>query len=160
MRLLIGRSPRRTFIRACCLAVVSFVVFWYILIPFRVEGSSMEPAYRHRQINFINRFAYRTRDPQRGDVVGIQLAGRRVMYLKRLIGLPGERIAIHGGVVLINGEPLEEPYLKLQPARWMVPEVDLGPDEYFYIGDNRSMSQHQHQFDRITRDRIAGKVLF
>ena len=158
-RLIFGRRPKVTVARAAVLASVCAVVFNYILIGVRVEGISMEPNYHNGRINIINQFAYCRRAPQRRDVVGIRLAGKKIMYMKRIIGLPGERVAFRNGKVLINGEPLDEPYVKYR-APWQMPERILEPDEYYVVGDNRGMPQDLHEQGPIERDRIVGKVLF
>ena len=79
--------------------------------------------------------------------------------MKRIVGLPGERVEITMGTVVINGEPLLEPTV-VRKAPWNVPAVTLGHDEYYVIGDNRAMSTQNHDFGRATRDRIIGKMLF
>jgi len=109
---LIGRNPKVTLVRVTVLAVTCFVVFRFILLPARIEGISMLPTYKDRSVNLVNRLAYRWHEPRRGDVVGIRLAGPHVMYMKRIIGLPGETVAFVNGRVLINGEVLDEPYEK------------------------------------------------
>ena len=155
---LIGRNPKVTLVRIVVLAVTCFVVFEFILLPARIEGISMLPTYQDRSVNLVNRLAYLRHEPRRGDVVGIRLAGYHVMYMKRIIGLPGETVAFVEGRVLINGEVLDEPYEKL-PCDWSYPPVRLGPDEYFVVGDNRTMPWERHTFGRATRDRIIGKAL-
>ena len=154
----IGRNPKVTLVRVAVLIVTCIVVFNFILLPARIEGISMLPTYQDRSVNFVNRLAYRWHEPQRGDVVGIRLAGPHVMYMKRIIGLPGETVAFVDGRVLINGEVLDEPYEKT-PCDWNCPPVKLGPDEYFVVGDNRTMPWQEHEFGRATRDRIVGKAL-
>jgi len=156
----IGRKPKRTLIRAIVLAVSCFIffkffVFRYIVLPVRIEGYSMFPTYRDWGINFVNRLAYRHADPQRGDVVGIRMAGPSIMLMKRIVGLPGETVAFQKGRLLVNGKEIPEPYLKHHsPAPYMDP-VTLGPNEYYVIGDNRMNSDQ----GRIDRDRIMGKII-
>ncbi len=156
--MVIGRNPKATLVRVVVLVVTSFVVFRFILLPIRVEGISMLPNYKNRSWNFVNRIAYLQREPQRGDVVSIRLAGPHVMYMKRIIGLPGETVAFANGRVLINGEVLEEPYEKL-PCDWNCPPVKLGLDEYFVVGDNRTMPPEFHKHGETQRSRIIGKLL-
>jgi signal peptidase I len=98
-------------------------------------------------------------EPARGDVVAIRLAGPHMVYVKRIVGLPGERLAFVGGVIHINGVPLSEPYVKNQRP-WDRPEVTLGAREYFAVGDNRGMEQGAHKFGIVDRERILGKVLY
>ena len=79
------------------------------------------------------------------------------MLMKRIIGLPGETVSFQGGQVLINGKILDEPYQKWK-CDWDMPEKKLGPDEYFVVGDNRTMPMELHTFGRVPRERIVGKV--
>ena len=81
------------------------------------------------------------------------------MYVKRIIGLPGERVRISSGVVYINDQPLDEPYAAKGPV-WDLPEAVLKSSEYFVIGDNRRMRIENHDLGIASWDRIAGKVLF
>jgi signal peptidase I len=158
LTLAIGRNPKFTLVRASVLALVAVIVFKFILLPVRVTGGSMEPTYHDHRINFINRLAYWNHAPQRGDVVGIRYAGRSVMLLKRIVGCPGELVGFQYGRVTINGSPLDEPYVKL-PSDWNRYPVQLGDDEYFVVGDNRSMPMENHMFGIAKRDRIVGKTL-
>lgn len=158
-RVVFGRNPRRTLIRILVLAGVSFVVFGWMLTPIRVRGISMEPAYRDGALNLVNRVVYRFRSPARGDVVAIRLAGPHVLYVKRIVGLPGERIAFVNGNLQVNGSPLAEPYV-LNRNPWDVPEVACGPREYFVVGDNRGMRAGDHDFGRADARRILGTLVF
>src|SRR5215471_4735434 len=143
--LVIGRHPTHTLWRIFVLVVACFVVFKFVLLPVRVEGGSMLPTYQDHRVNFINRLAYVRSEPKRGDVVGIQLAGHSVMFLKRIIAEPGETIGFHLGHAIVNGEVLDEPYIRL-PCHWERAPVRLAPDEYFVVGDNRSMDIEDHTF--------------
>ena len=157
---LIGRNPKRTAIRALVLAVFCFVffkffIFKFIVLPVRIEGNSMYPTYHDWGINFVNRLSYRHTLPQRGDVVGIRMAGPSVMLMKRIVGLPGETVAFENGRLMVNGAEMPEPYMQhYSYAPYMSP-VTLGPNEYYVIGDNRPNSDQ----GRIERERIMGKIL-
>ena len=162
-----GRNPRATLIRAAIWAVICVVIFKVVLVHVRVDGISMSPAYADNSRHWVNRLAYVWHEPQRGDVVAIgergnddarQLRAPSLMFLKRVVGLPGETIAFAGGRVLVNGQILDEPYEQL-PCRWDRPPVTLGPDEYFVVGDNRSMPQQNHMFGICKRHQIVGKLL-
>ena len=168
-RALFGRNPRRTLTRAVVLVVVCYVVFLsrLVLVPFRVEGISMLPTYKPGHPDFINRLAYLFHEPRRFDIVGIRpkhttgAEGASVpsyLYLKRIVGLPGETVAFHHGAVYINGKPLAEPYLKY-PCDWEWPPERLGPTDYFVVGDNRSMPRTDHEWGRAFRKQIIGKAL-
>lgn len=158
-RLVFGSNPRRTTVRIAVLAVASFVTFGWILIPMRAEGVSMQPTYESGSLHLVNRLVFVFRRPERGDVIGIRLAGPHVLYVKRIVALPGERLEIVEGQVRVNGAPLDEPYVK-QRSPWNVPAVTLTSREYYVIGDNRGMPARDHTFGRIDASRIFGKVIF
>jgi len=158
-RIIFGTSLRRTLIRASVLAVATFVVFKFLLLPVRISGISMEPTYRNGSINFINTLRYWRHTPDRGDVISIRMAGRRVMLFKRIIGLPGERLSFANGTLLINGKVIPEPYLNGN-CSWDMPEIIIGPNEFFVAGDNRGISMDEHTYGRVEYSRIVGEVLF
>ena len=155
--LAIGRRPRATLVRIVVLGVTCYAVFGFILWPIRIDGISMLPTYHTGQFNCINRLAYLRHEPQRGDIVSVRLAGPSIMYMKRIIGLPGETVAFHEGHAYINGQPLDEPYVKL-PCDWEMAPVLCGPTQYYVVGDNRSMPIELHTKGRAERDRIVGKL--
>jgi len=120
----------------------------------------MEPAFQDKAWHIINAISFLKSEPKRQDVVAVSTrAGRSIMYLKRIIGLPQESISIIDGTVWINGVLLAEPYVKYRHP-WQVAEVTLDDDQYYVIGDNRGMAQDHHAFGRVSRKRIIGKVLF
>jgi signal peptidase I len=156
----IGRNPKRTLARAAVLAVFCYIffkffVFKLLVLPVRIEGNSMFPTYHDRAVNFVNRLAYRHTDPKRGDVVGIRMAGPSVMLMKRIVGMPGETVAFEHGQLLVNGVPIEEPYMKHHSPAPALDPITLGHDEYYVIGDNRMNSDR----GRINRDRIMGRII-
>ena len=157
-RVLIGRNPRRTLVRMAVWVVAAVLISKYVLLPIRVQGISMMPTYKAGSINFVNCLAYWFHPPRRGDVVGIKLAGPHVMYMKRVIGLPGETITFHEGHVFINGELLTENYIKY-PCNWEHEPELIGPNEYYVVGDNRQMDFYDHEQGRSKRDRIVGKIV-
>ena len=156
VRAMIGRSPALTLVRLVMLVGISVIAFKLVLIPVQITGRSMEPSYQNGRINFIHRFAYRWREPQRGDVVGIRFEGSRLILLKRVVGLPGERVAVRNGRVYVGGESLDEPYARGADIPSTREEVLLEADQYFAIGDNRDDSA----YGLVRRAEIHGKVLF
>jgi signal peptidase I len=161
---LIGRRPKATLIRILVLTGVCVVLFKFVLLPIRVDGISMEPTYRDRQIDCVNCLAYLRHAPQRGDVVAIRFSDPSTfktpsaLLMKRIIGLPGETVSFHGGRVYINGLVLAEPYLK-SACDWEHDPIVCGPDQYYVVGDNRTMPFEYHTQGRAARDHIVGKVL-
>jgi signal peptidase I len=158
LRVLIGRSPKRTLVRLAVWVVILLVIGKFVLLPIRVLGDSMLPTYKDNGVNVVNCLAYLFHQPRRGDVVAIELAGKSVMYLKRIIALPGETIAFHHGHAVINGKVLDEPYVKF-PCNWEHATEQVGPDEYYVVGDNRSMDFNEHEQGCAQRRRILGKPL-
>jgi signal peptidase I len=157
-RVLIGRDPRRTLVRIVIWIAVCVLISNFALLPIRVIGVSMLPTYKHKSVNFVNCLAYVFHEPRRGDVVAIRFSGKHVMLMKRIIALPGETVAFHQGRAWINGKVLDEPYVKF-PSNWEHEPEEVGPDEYYVVGDNRSMDYSLHEQGRPERKRILGKVL-
>jgi signal peptidase I len=164
-----GRNPKLTLLRAAVWAAVCLVVFKVMLVHVRVTGISMLPTCQDQSIYWVNRLAYLWHEPQRGDVVAIRfvtaedsisrLEPPHVMLLKRIIGLPGETVAFKDGHALINGKMLDEPYESDDyPCYWNHAPVTVGPDEYYVVGDNRSMPWEDHTHGSYPRSRIVGKA--
>lgn len=157
---IIGRNPKVTLIRVAVLVVTCTILFKYVLLPIRVDGPSMSPTYREHSVNVINRLAYRSKEPKRGDVVAVRYTGPNMMLMKRVVALPGETIEFVDGRILINGRFLDEPYLKNE-CDWNVkPEHStMRDDEYYVVGDNRSMPFELHYQGGARRERILGKIM-
>lgn len=151
---LFGSHPHRAALRALAIAVIGSVVFSFALQPIQVVGNSMAPSYYSGGVNMVNRLAYRKKSPERGDVVAAYSVRDRAFLIKRVIGLPGDTIAMVSGKVFVNGEYLSEPYA-LNDTGWSSKPINLGPNQYWVIGDNRSISV----FGPVNRADIIGKVL-
>lgn len=154
-RVIFGPNPRRTTVRILVLAAVSVVTFRWILLPVRADGDSMLPTYSTGRLTLVNRMSYLGSRPARGDIVAIRLAGPHVVYIKRIVGLPGERLSVRDGQIYINGVPLQEPYVRHQKS-WDLDEVMLGDSEYFVAGDNRGTSDR----GRVEGSRILGRLVY
>jgi signal peptidase I len=128
----------------------------------KVEGTSMMPGLADQERIFINKYAYRLGSIERGDVVVFRYPGDPSKnYIKRVVGVPGDRIEIVRGAVLVNGQPLEEPYLpeKFRDTRSMS-EVTVPAGSYFMLGDHRNLSSDSRDFGAVERDAIFGKAVF
>lgn len=157
----VGRNPRWTLVRILILVATTLVCFKYVLMLRKIESTSMLPTFREGSIHLINRLAYGSgHPPRRGDIVAVRTSGETIMYIKRVIGLPGESLAIKQGTVIIDDAELSEPYVGPGRRPWNRPPRKLGPDQYFVIGDNRSMAQEQHEFGAIDANRVVGKVVW
>jgi signal peptidase I len=159
-RLVYGTSLRRTLVRSLILAALCLVTFKFLFIPVRVDGGSMSPTYSDRGINLVNRMAYKRSAPRRGDVVAIWIGenSHSVVLMKRIVGLPGEAIGFQDGRVTVNGVLQDEPYVSYY-SDWNCKPVVCGPNEYFFVGDNRSMPIEDHFYGRAAAKLIAGKML-
>lgn len=154
----VGRHPRRTVIRLLVLLTTIVLTWKFAFLPIRVQGISMMPTYRNNQVNVINRLSYVLSTPKRGDVVGIRYDGEKVLLLKRIIGLPGDTVGFRRGRLYVNGELMDEPYLKL-PSHWSSPPEKVGLNEYYVVGDNRSMNEIDHTHGIVDRQDIIGKTM-
>ena len=124
----------------------------------RVEGISMEPSLQEGQFVVVNRLAYRWQDPSRGDIVVFHFPlnpSRR--FIKRVIGLPGDQVSVQGGEVLVNGSPVDEPYIAAFPR--YSGEWNLGMDEVFVLGDNRNNSSDSQNWGALPLESIIGKAV-
>lgn len=159
-RIIIGKNPKRTLIRAVIIAIFCIILFKCFLIPVKINGISMEPTYRDGSVNLVNALYYNSREIKRGDIVTIAIgSGREYMYLKRVVGFPGERVSFRRGRLLIDGKVVSEPYIKYE-YNWDMPEVLVGENEYFVVGDNRRIPIETHKMGRVDKDRIVGKPLW
>lgn len=140
-------------VTACCL-----FIFGILLTPVWISGGSMEPTYRRIGFNFVNRLTYWRNKPQRGDIVAIYYE-KKVMFLKRVVGLPGETVEFRGGRLFINGQELHEPYVK-KSCDWELPPRKVQSGNFYMVGDNRSQPIARHQFGQVSARRIIGAPLW
>jgi signal peptidase I len=142
-------------------------VRYYLIKPFYVKGASMEPNFYNYEYLIINELSYHLNQPARGDVVVLKYPYDTSEYfIKRVIGLPGERVRIaNGQVEIINqtypeGEILNESYLPVGTKTLGEIDITLGPTQYYVLGDNRQASLDSRAFGPVDRQYIIGKTLF
>lgn len=148
---------KRYFIRLVLVALASYLIFGYLLIPLRIEGVSMEPTYRDRTFAFSWRPQYAFAPMERFDVVTVRYSGRRVMLLKRIVALPGETVAFREGFLYVDGKLIDEPYVHYRAA-WELPPRTVAPGHVYVVGDNRGTPMDRHQFGETAMKRIVGGV--
>jgi signal peptidase I len=160
--------------------LIVFALKAWVVNPYRIPSSSMEPTLhcakpaqgcesRFSDRVLANRFVYRFRDPKRGEIIVFKTppeaairCGSGGTFVKRLIGLPGDRVSERDGYVYIDGARLDEPYLKADrrdsepPRTW--PRV--APDHYFFMGDNRRESCDSRSWGSVPRKNLIGEVFF
>lgn len=158
-RWVIGRRPSRTLLRALGWAIAAYLTFGVALRVVRVQGESMAPTVRNGSVRLINQLRFRYAAPRRGDIVTIRVPGSDDRLLKRVLALPGEEVRFENGVFFVNGQPLAEPYVKIQ-GRWTTGVYRLGPDEYYVAGDNRGGEYRHHATGIVQRGEIRGALLW
>jgi signal peptidase I len=149
----------------------------FVVNPYRIPSSSMEPTLhcarpqvgceaRFSDRVLANRFIYRFRDPKRGEIAVFETpdwaeaqCGAGGTFVKRVIGLPGDRWRIEGGIVYINGKRLNEPYIEEDRRDTdSLPEKTIPKDRYLMLGDNRQQSCDSRRWGYVPRDNLIGPV--
>ncbi len=140
------------------LAGILFLIINLVSGRIQVDGYSMEPTLHDGEFILVNKLAYRFGSPQRGDIIVFRYPrDPKQDYIKRVIGLPGDRVRVDNGMVYINDQPIEEPYVASAPRyqnEWVVPENSV-----FVLGDNRNNSSDSHTWGAVPLDHIIGKAI-
>jgi len=145
--------------RIIVVSVTAFILFKYILIPFRISGFSMVPTYNNRGFNFSFTLKYLLTPPKRYDAVTVRFAGTHVMLLKRIVALEGETIEFKKGFLFVNGQKINEPYVT-QRQPWDLPPRLVKKDHVYVVGDNRNVPMQTHHFGQTPIERITGVPLW
>ncbi len=142
-----------------------FIIRNFLVQPFLVNGASMEPNFSNGDYLLVDELVYRFREPQRGEVVVFRYPGdETTFYIKRVVGLPGERVVLSDGAINIFGEDgkkkLELKEIYLTPGLFTRGENDekLGSNEYFVMGDNRSYSFDSRSWGPLPKKELIGLV--
>ncbi|MBI2568597.1 MAG: signal peptidase I [Candidatus Schekmanbacteria bacterium] len=145
-------------VAATCMAVLLFITF--VAQPYRVDGASMLPTLEDHEMLLVNKLLYRFEDISRGDIVVFASPGNpEKMFIKRIIAVPGDVVALDHGTVILNGAALPEPYLEatMRGADTVPPR--LIPDDYYYVlGDHRTRSSDSRAWGLVPVDFIKGKA--
>lgn len=156
-----------TGLRDALIAFALLAILLQFFAPTVVHEHSMEDTLKENDVLYIAKQAYRLGEPQYGDIVVFHTAleannSSEKSLVKRIIGLPGDRITIGGGVVFRNGEALQETYLKSGQTPGEMSEVVVPPDSYFVLGDNREVSNDSRNsvIGCISKQQLQGKALF
>ena len=143
-------------------AFVSIFVILFVYQPVRVEGTSMLPRLVDQDRLFINKFVYHFTAIERGDVVVFRYPrNQQISYIKRIVAVPGDRLRIERGKVYVNDQLLDEPYVPEEFRDTRSYEAIVVPeDQYFVLGDHRSIAADSRDFGPVKRDLIYGKATF
>lgn len=157
----------KEWIKDIAIAVIIALVVVQFIKPTIVKESSMEPNFYENDYLFVSKQAYRFSEPQRGDVVVfhsslVQENGDEKLLIKRIVGLPGEKIHILNEKVYINGEVLDESYTMDGTTYGLINGMIIPDDQYFCMGDNRDVSidSRDSSVGCVDKDLFVGKVVF
>ncbi len=129
-----------------------------------IPSGSMLPTLQINDRLLVDKVSYRFSNPRRGDIVvfdptaALERQDFHDAFIKRIIGLPGDKVSVRGGRVFIDGKPLTEPYIADTP-RYQYGPVTVPPGQYLVLGDNRNNSYDSHYWGFVPRDKIIGKAL-
>jgi signal peptidase I len=143
-------------IQTLVLAGILYGMIDVVVARVRVENISMKPTLEPGEFLLVNKFAYKAGSLNRGDIVIFHYNSTED-YIKRLIGLPGDRIEIQKGKVKVNDTVLDEPYIAAPPSYTGVWDVPAG--SVFVLGDNRNSSSDSHSWGFVPLDKVIGKAL-
>lgn len=143
------------------------VVYIFLFQPHQVDGRSMEPNFHNSEYILTDKISYRINPPKRGDVVVFHSpADSQVDFIKRIIGVPGDTMKLVGGYLYLNGEKLDELYIN-DPGNVLAgrflregQEIEVPPDSYIVMGDNRLHSSDSREWGPVTRSGIVGRAFF
>ncbi len=158
------------------LALAMFLCVRFVAHNYIVDGASMAPTFEDSDFLIVNRLAYRSFDlswvpgldndewrpfgePKQGDVIVFVYQENPVErdFIKRVIAVPGQTVEVTGGVVYVDGDPLDESYIAQAPAYEMPPTV-VEPGTLFVLGDNRNNSFDSHSFGLIEEESVVGRA--
>jgi len=159
----VRRSALEWFLLVAAAVLIAIVVRAFVFQAFYIPSESMVPTLQVGDRVLVNKLSYRLHDPRRGDVVVFRAppaaaAGDVKDLVKRVVGLPGDRIEGRDGHVFVNGRRIREPYLPEGVRSRDFGPVDVPRDGYFVLGDNRPFSKDSTYFGPITRSAIVGRV--
>lgn len=150
----------REILETLVLAIILYFVIDAIFARVQVEQFSMEPTLFQKERLLVNKLSYKIGEPQRGDIVVFHYPNNPAEdYIKRIVGLPGDKVQIIRGDVVVNGQVADEPYIaeKYSPAtlgEWQVPNGSL-----FVLGDNRMHSSDSQEWGFVPLENVVGKAL-
>jgi signal peptidase I len=148
-------------------AAIGTAIYWLVAQPHKVSGSSMFPNFKDGDYIITDKVTYRFSEPERGDIVVFKNPRDETQdFIKRVMGLPGDKVRVQEGKVYLNGTMLTEPYLEntviTYPGSFIREggEITVEPGHYLVFGDNRPHSSDSREWGFITKQEIIGKVFF
>lgn len=159
------REIRATLLVVFAAAVLGYAFINFVLQTVTVSGPSMEPVLQSNDTVILNKLSYVFSSVERGDIVAIRAIGSDDYYdIKRVIGIPGDKVAIVGGKFMVNEQPLDPAYDpgKVNSVGRMTSSIVLGENEYFVIGDNLASSEDSRftTYGNVMKNSIRGKIVY
>ena len=177
------KSALHDIVETIVLTIVIFLLVQSVVKNFRVEGSSMEPTLHDGEFLLVDKAVYWSvgsavvqrvapngvgqeiggrqfifHPPQRGDIIVFRFPDDPSRdFIKRVIGVPGDTVAVKDGTVYVNGRPMQEPYI-MQPPQYTMPAERVPDGEYFVLGDNRNNSSDSHVWGLVPYGNIIGQA--
>ena len=159
----IGLGPISLLRDVAISVALAVILIVFIYQPVKVEGTSMMPGLTDQERIFVNKYEYKLspNNIHRGDLIVFHYPKNpRESYIKRVVGLPGDKVEMRDGVVYVNSEELNEPYVLpgYRGHDYMQAEV-VPPDDYFVLGDHRDSSSDSRSWGFVDRPKIYGKAV-
>ena len=147
-------------------AAIGTAIYLFVAQPHKVSGSSMYPNFHDGDYIITNKISYRFNPPERGDIVVFKNPKDQSQdFIKRIVGVPGDKVKVEKGLVFLNGKVLKEPYISseitTEGGAFLADgnEVTVPSDHYLVLGDNRNRSSDSREWGYITKEEIIGKVI-
>ncbi|NLM55673.1 MAG: signal peptidase I [Firmicutes bacterium] len=157
------KSSTRELVETLLMAgIMAALIMTFVARAYTVNGESMLPTLHHGERLLVDKLSYRFVEPARGDIVVFKYpANPKEQFIKRIIGVPGDTVAIKNGIVYVNGIALEEDYISA-PARIGFREQQVPPGTYFVLGDNRNNSEDSRfsGVGFVPKENIVGRAIW
>mgnify|MGYP001290714150 CR=1 FL=1 len=172
-------SELMEWIKALAIAgILVFLVRWFLVSPFIVDGPSMQPNFWDRERIIVNKIIYDFREPKRGEVIVFHVPSEGRDFIKRVIAVPGDTVSVFEDTITVNGQPIEEPYLKEAYEKAHAAGRKYNPDDsdtshfpnsrfpdgkvpegmLFVLGDNRSNSEDSRMIGFVPMKEVVGRA--
>ncbi len=149
----------REFISYIIIIIVVILIRSFIVSPAQVIGASMEPTLKNKEIILLDKFTYHTRTIQRFDIVIVKMADNKAL-IKRVIGLPGEKLVYLNNNLYINDKLIKEPNIIKGPTNDFILDKEIPDNKYFIVGDNRNNTIDSRIFGVVDCKDILGTTNF
>lgn len=153
-----SKSAMRELLETIVLTAIVFLAIRAVAQNYQVDGHSMDPTMHNSEFVIVLKAVYWFHPPQTGDIIVLQYPEDPSRnFIKRVIGTPGDVVAVRNGQVIVNGHALTEPYIAQAPAYTVAP-LTVPPGKYWVLGDNRNDSNDSHIWGFLPANEVIGKA--